>query len=383
MQSGNCEHEWNNEYTRCLKCHQEREGFMRGRRQNPFTFKLDMAREYACRWFEVSFDKGGKCIHYLDRGEDECGLCSRNDMYRCIQDLRERPLPLSHSSIQDFLTCHHYYYITQIRGIEVIPSMMTDPVKDGALWNAALDWHISNGTTDSPAKVVQEYGMSEKSTLKIKAMIRAWKELEIAIDPDPALQKRFDVLQPVNFYWLHENDVQPIKIKIRGFFDRWYPTYFVEQKLTKSPDRYFDPFFISSQIGTYFLAEPSAEYVIIEAVRNPDLKSIRNESDEDYSYRVYEDLMTRTAHYFPGWNRERCTFGKKFMRSEFNLREIESRFEHVVREIYTCLEFKGFYKNDKACSAVLPGIPCPYLNLCRYNVASESVYRIKAKEEKL
>jgi hypothetical protein len=354
---------------------------------NPFTWKIDMMNHYTCPHFEVSLAKAGKCMNYLDRSEHECGLCSRPDMYRCIQDLRERPLPLSHSSVQDFLTCHHYYYLSQIRGIEMRPEAMGDPLKEGSLWNAVLDYHLSGKTTPNPSLTIEDYQMSEKSVAKIKGLFRAWKDLEITIPPGSQLQKRFDHTLAVDFHWLHESTLQKQAVNVKGFYDRLYPTpshaYFIECKLTKAPDRFQDIFFISSQVGTYFLVDPSLEYVIMEIVRNPDLKVNKNENMEDYGKRVYEDVMTRAAHYFIGWNRENSTFGKKFLRSEFNLKEIEIRYEQIVREIYTCLEFNGFYKNDKACAAILPGIPCPYLNLCRYNMMSETVYRVKLKEERI
>jgi len=335
-----------------------------------------------CPRFEMSFEKQN-CLYYLNRGSNECGLCSRSEFYRCIRELDEKPIPLSHSTLQDFLTCHHYFYLAHIRGIEVQPSQMGDPLKEGSLWNSLLDYYLSNRATENPSNVVVKYEMSERSIAKVRALFRAYRDLEIKVDPGFELQKRIDIDLPVPLKWNY--DTPYMSIPLHGYYDRKYPNYFVECKYSGKPDRYLDVFFLSSQIGTYFLADESLQYVIMEIVRNPDLRStgqFKSETPEQYGNRVYEDAMIRSGHYFINIDRDRDVFGKKFVRSEFNIKEIESRYPHVLREIYEAIQFNGFYKNDRACTGILPGIPCPYLNLCRYDVMSEVVYRVKEKIER-
>jgi hypothetical protein len=169
---------------------------------------------------------------------------------------------------------------------------------------------------------------------------------------------------------------------VTGFYDRKYEKSFVENKLSGRPDNYSDPWFIESQIATYFLADPSLEYVVMEIARTPDLKStgkFKDESPDEYSERCYQDILSRPSHYFMGYNQETHRYGRKFHREEFNLQEVKDRFIHIFREYWEARQFSGWFKNSRSCSNILPGIACDLLGVCRYNTMSEDTYQIRKR----
>jgi hypothetical protein len=166
-------------------------------------------------------------------------------------------------------------------------------------------------------------------------------------------------------------------VYIKGFYDRKYPTFFEEDKLSSRPDHYLDTYFIHSQCGTYFLADPSLEYCTMKVVRVPDLKSTgknKDEDDEAYYRRCYEDVISRPSHYFIGYDRAKHTYGRKFYRSEFNLDEIRNRYEIAAIEIQQARDWQregldGYYRDDKACQQIWG--PCDLLPICRTGGLSE------------
>lgn len=303
------------------------------------------------------------------------GYCSRPEYYRCILDAQRMIIPISFSSANDFLTCHHLFYLKQIRGINVRKAHTSNALKMGALWDRAQA-KLCGQDVDLNV-VIGEYEIENREIAKVRALYRAAKELEIRVEEGFELQKRFDHAirvydEPLNV---------DTEVTVRGFYDRWYADHFVENKMSGRPDFYFDLFFIQSQIGTYFLADEKMEYVVMEVVRTPDLRQTGTkkdtESDEQYEERTFQDIISRPSHYFIGWNSEKRTYGKKFHRNEFNLNEVKERYRFVSREIHEAAACGGWYKNDRVCNAILPGIPCDMLGVCRYNTMSEGVYEIR------
>jgi hypothetical protein len=120
----------------------------------------------------------------------------------------------------------------------------------------------------------------------------------------------------------------------------------------------------------------------MEIVRTPDLKSTgknKDESAEDYGERVYQDIISRPTHYFLGYDIKTHKYGKKYFRNEFNLEELKGRFIHVFREIYNARWLDGWYKSDRSCSNILPGIACDMLPICRNGNMSEDSYNVREK----
>lgn len=336
-----------------------------------------------CKRFEPSFsDK--ECRFYLNNNDEAglplCGFCSLPDMYRCTEDLRgpDRPLPFSHSSVQNYLSCHFLHYLKNIRGIETRPAHLSMALKLGTLWDRAKQMHL--GAEINIQDVINKYEIPDMEVAKVKALFRAYKQFNMQVDPDYNLQAGFNMWLDFPFTW---GDGRKVRMAVKGFYDRKYPTYFTEDKLTSRPEYYQDRFFIQSQVGTYFLADPNLEEVVMEITKTPDLKhtgSHAGESPDTYEERIFQDIMSRPSHYFIGFNRETRRYGQKFYRSEFQLDELNDRYLMIFKEMYDATTLNRFYKNDRCCKNLLPGIPCDMLDICRYNTMSEVVYKIRDKE---
>ena len=336
-----------------------------------------------CEKFNPNLDF--KACESFDPATDprECGFCKQEQYYRCIA--HKGQIPLSHSTIQNFLTCHHLCYLVNVRGIQVRDVMKSSPLKCGVLWDAVLGKHY--GALDKETKqpydipaLIKRYEIEPRDVAKVRGLYRAYKMLEVQIDDGFEIQKKIDLTIGFDKVW---GDGVPVEVMVTGFYDRFYAdNCFVENKFSGRPDLYQDPFFIQSQIGTYFLADPSLESCIMEICRNPDLKSTHSHKDEDaetYGERVYQDALSRPGHYFIGWNIDTHRYGRRYYRKEFNLEEIRNRYIHIFREFWEANKFGGFYKNDRACAQILPGIPCEYISLCRHNNMSETIYKIRQR----
>lgn len=331
----------------------------------------------------------GECERYLAaKNPKVCGFCKLDKNYRCIADVR-RIIPLSHSSIGNYLTCHYLYYLTAIRGIQTFDHQKSSALKMGSLWDNVQQVHLQPGIVDRMTgkpidipSIINQYQISPRDVAKVRALYRAYKTMEVKVEPGFELQSKISLTIPFNKSW---GNGYPVEVEITGFYDRLNlnTCSFVEGKLSSSPDRYFDPFFIQSQIGAYFLADPNLLECTMEVVRTPDLKSTgkyKDEDDDTYSERVYQDILSRPTWYFPGWNNTTRKFGKKFYRSEFDLDEIRTRFLHCFREIHDARIMGGWYKNDRVCNQILPGIPCEMLPICRHGKMSEEVFKIREKD---
>jgi hypothetical protein len=313
----------------------------------------------------------------------ECGYCKKEGYsYRCIA--HNGQIPLSHSTVQNFLSCHYLCYLANFRGIQTLDAAKSNALKGGILWDAVQQKHLggidreTGKPFDIPA-LIKKYEIEDKVVAKVRGLYRAFKMLEVQIDPGYDLQAKIDLKIEFDKVW---GDGYPVEILLTGYYDRKYSDYFVEQKFSSKPDYYLDPYFIQSQIGTYFLADPSLNSCIMEVVRVPDLRSTgknKDESPEEYGERVYQDAISRPSHYFIGWNPLTRRYGKKYFKKEFDIWDLKSRYIHIFREYWEARKFNGWYKNDKSCMNLLPGIPCEMLSVCRHGNMSESIYKIRQR----
>jgi len=123
----------------------------------------------------------------------------------------------------------------------------------------------------------------------------------------------------------------------------------------------------------------------MEIVRVPQLKQTgknKDETPEELQERVYQDAISRPSFYFIGWNSTTRRYGKKYFRTEFDLEDLKSRYLHVFREIFDARITNGFYRNDRVCNNILPGISCDMLSCCRTGNMSEAAYQIRKKKIK-
>lgn len=328
------------------------------------------------------------CQYYEEaENELENGFCSLPDFYRCLATTK-KVIPLSYSSVSDFLTCHHLYYLKAIRGVRTKDEAVSSPLKMGTLWDKVLQKYLGGKIYDDAGQettipdIINTYQIDPMDVAKVKGIYRAYKDLEITVEPGYDLQAKIDLVIPFDKVW---GDRTPVELLVTGYYDRKYPTSFVENKFSSRPDNYFDTYFLQSQIGTYFLADPELEYCIMEVVRVPDLKHtgrFKDEGPEDYQERIYQDVISRPSFYFPGWNFATRRYGKKYYRNEFNMEDLRSRYLHIFREIFDARVMDGWYRDDRACNNILPGISCDMLSCCRNGVMSENVYQIRKKKTK-
>jgi hypothetical protein len=318
-------------------------------------------------------EKPVDCKNYISVGsvaDDNArsiGFCQLSGEFLCIEDTDGRFPRLSFSTISDFLDCKWKYFLKHIKGIYTLPPATGDALKMGQLWDVCVQTLVGNIPKSEIKKTIEKYEIPELAERKVHAVYKAFKDLEINLDIMCRPQDRFEL--PMNYPFANHSFV------LTGVYDRKYENYFVETKFSRSPDYYQNLFNIIPQVGTYFAADPDMEHCIMEVVRCPDLRGDK-EDLEEYQQRCYADIMARPSWYFPGWNKEKRTFGKKFHRSEFNLDEVIERYQDVYYQIADSAYRNAFTKNYKACYRPFP---CDMIPICLFNVMSETVYGIKAK----
>jgi len=68
------------------------------------------------------------------------------------------------------------------------------------------------------------------------------------------------------------------------------------------------------------------------------------------------------------------------MRSEFDMEEIKHRYKCVIRELYMAWADNMFYKADRTCNQVFPGIKCGMIPICRYGKFNDGMYEIRRRD---
>lgn len=323
---------------------------------------------------EFAGGSGVVCAYNLP-ADGEAGFCSRPEYYRCIEDVNRMVIPLSYSSVSNFLTCHNLFYLKNIRGIEIRKESTSPAMKMGTLWDKCLQKYLGNDEIDLN-EVVQEHEIDVMDVAKVRAMYRAYRDIGMEVDKEYDLQATFK--KDVQVYDEEMNERS--RIMITGIYDRKYEAAFAENKFSGRPEMYFDLFFLQSQIGAYFLADENLLYVDMEVARAPQLKQTAKNKDElpqEFEERIYSDIISRPSFYFPHYDNRKNRYGRRFYRNEFNIDEIRDRFKHVSREIHEACAYDGWYKNDRVCNSILPGIVCDMLPVCRHNTMAENVFKIR------
>jgi hypothetical protein len=290
---------------------------------------------------------------------------------------------------------------------------LSSALKAGVLWDATKQLHL--GEKKSLRDIINKYEIDDYTVAKVKAIYSAYKYLEIEVDPGYELQAKIDmtydiVLPPSQFVpsitvgdnhakevvnlWKEAKDQAEderkwiFPLKITGFYDRKYENYFAEDKLSSRVENYTEVYPLTSQIGTYFLADPNLEYVIMEVVQFPQQKILKEtkkrteaETPDQLYERVYNEILSRPSDYFitdGGFKREKKRYGKKFFRGEFNLPEIADSYRQIVIEILSARWSNNWYKNRKACNFQY-GSKCSYLPICENQNVSDAMFAIRNK----
>lgn len=330
-----------------------------------------------CNKRTASIDPLGKpvdCRSYISVGNTQStdarpvGFCALKEEFLCIEDTDGRFPRLSYSTVSDFLDCKWKYFLKHVKGIRTLDPATGDALKMGQLWDVCVQTMVGNLPKSKITETIKKYEIPEIAQAKVRAVYKAFKDLDVRLDIMCRPQDRFEL--SLNYPFANQTFV------LTGIYDRKYDNYFVETKFSRSPDYYQNLFNIIPQVGTYFAADPAMEHCIMEVVRCPDPRKVQDLSPDELREYCYKDVMSRPGWYFPGWNKTDHTFGKKFHRSEFNLDEIVERYQDVYYQIADCAYRNAFTKNYKACYRPFP---CDMIPICLFNVMSETVYGIKKK----
>jgi len=253
------------------------------------------------------------------------------------------------------------------------------PLKRGTMWDKIQEYFMGAIGYDIAWNNLEEYiklnNVDDITAAKTRAMVRAHDEL----------------FKPVDGYKIPEllldNGIQfPLELnldeytRITGFYDAKYYSSFDEVKFSAKPENYLNKFDISSQVGTYFLADDDMDYVNMKVARVPDLKIGSDESVIKFENRLFNDILSRASFYFPGLQRhtEPWTYGVRFYREEFDLEEIRQRYKWIVRDIRTKMNEGGWYREERKCEEY--GSKCDYYPICTSGgFISDFIYNIPNK----
>jgi hypothetical protein len=246
--------------------------------------------------------------------------------------------------------------------------MLPGAVKYGAIWDEFKGAIYKGVNFKSRFRELCElYQITDEGMAKLEGMFKAYKALELQVEPGGEVQKHFEFVH--DGYLTH------------GYIDCAYDNYFIEDKCSARPEIFRNLFAITPQAAVYHSSNPKYKYCIYQVIRFPAqrFRSGRNsdESPQEFKNRVFRDCIERPGHYFLGFDRKKRVYGIKFWRSEFPLREVQENYGQVFRDILRAAQEKAFYPNYLGCHA--PSV-CSYLSICSTGCVSEEIYQ-KRKEE--
>ena len=300
------------------------------------------------------------CVHLIkSTKQGHPSFCGLPTGWVCMEWLKRNLDEISYSSAQDFIQCRQKYYLRKVKGLELKPEHLPEAMRLGKGWDEFMRGQYQPGY-DYSAQIVR-LGLNEVQWAKLSALMRVFTELEMRITKDGYSGCQQEIHVPI------ESTGQ----QIVGIVDRTYGDHTVETKLSARPEFYQERENISFQVGTYFLGLDAWQYVDMEITRTPSLKMRDGEDTDAYEARLFSDILSRPSYYFAGFNKKERTYGVRFWRSEFNLREVYFTFVTVLREIQQTLESGSWWKNRLAC--FLPSI-CGFHSVCKTGVISPEIY---------
>ncbi len=271
------------------------------------------------------------------------------------------------------MRCPKMYYFSNILGLQVKRDFCSDPLRIGS----GVDEYITQGMVSW-----DKYDSDSMYGAKIFAICDAFRILGLG-------DTRMNYNGQREFHY--QEDGYP---QIHGFIDLEAndKSHFIELKVGKNPNFYTNPFWMRSQLGTYFLSNPEYKYGIVWAIKVPQLKrtgQYKDESLEDYKDRCVRVMLAHPTDYFPGYDKDTNTFGVKFYRTAFDIKEDENqyemsldglkkRYQMVAWQIQKCAEEEYWYPNGNAC---LHPFECNYKRVCESGKISDSIYEYREKKK--
>jgi hypothetical protein len=281
---------------------------------------------------------------------------------------------MSHSTIQDYIACNLKVYFRKVCGLEIKPEKKAHALKRGILWDTYQSVFYNEKKESDIYDCIEKYQIQSFDVIQIESLYKAFCELVVPNDKNIiGSQQKFTLDLKA------KNELTEIDVSVIGIYDRLYSDHFAENKFTSNPDNYLNsPFDISSQVGTYFMANPKLMYVVMEIARVPQLRLGKIETEEQYGDRLYEDVLMRPSYYFPGYNFSKKSYGKVFYRSEFESRfdSLSSRYKIVAKEIVDRMKNNTWYECEQCCH--LYNSQCDYYRICSTGnwTVSEELYMI-------
>jgi len=303
-------------------------------------------------------DNSFPCEHYKKPWmSGVAGKCGSTFNY-CLNDFQKNMASMSHTAKEEFVHCRYAFYLRYVLGINVKDELTGEPLVAGRAWDEyAGAFHLGKKPTPLPPYV------NERLKAKMRALAKAHGEF---IKPNGGHGYKSQL-----WIKLVINGVQ-----VAGAVDRAYDDHFVETKLSGRPEFYLKPHNMTSQLGTYFLANPKWEYCIMEVTRMPGTYMKNDETEYDYYKKVYQDIVKRPSYYFPGLNRKEGTFGIRVDRSDINIDRVEKEYSMVIDEMRECLKTAAYYHQYAGCHHPFE---CSYLPICTTDTISETIYNTGGK----
>lgn len=296
------------------------------------------------------------CIHYIEPlNEGECGFCKEPFYFRCIESMKYRLPSFSSSAFTEWMQCKLKFYYPRIIGLRLKPAYVPRAIACGSIWDAFV-----GGETDLDI-LAASYAITDIERAKINALILATQELGIVWRPGETQCKiKFNILDNI----------------VVGYLDKVLASGdgFEEHKLSSRPD-YYSLLNIHQQCGTYLHANPEWEYVDMMVARLPLLETGKgtkaNETVEEFQRRCYEDILTRPAFYFIGYDKKTHLYGKRFWRNEFDLDHIVKTYRWGMQELRDTIDRGSWYGNKFACEK--PHM-CQWMDICKTGALNDEVY---------
>lgn len=317
----------------------------------------------ACK--DMTADPGGRkpCSHYIELEDGSAGLCTMPDKFKCSEAVKSQAIMLSHSAAQTFMVCDYKFKLQNIDGIRLKPGALSIPIKMGQLWDRHVDLYCNGIAGGEYLRImmdlIAEYSIPGYAVAKVQGVISAFDELGMKLD-----MTGFKSTQAEITYHHFHKDVGDVFV--HGYMDRMHDNYFVENKFSSRPGKFTEePFTLMSQVGTYFLAEPSMDYCVMEVVRVPSLRQKRGESDNDFADRIKTDVLSRPGYYFQGYDSVNNTYGVRFYRSDFEpyFEWLKLRYTIITKEIMQKASENSWYFHDASCK--MYGSLCEYYYICK------------------
>ena len=306
---------------------------------------------------------------FIVNSKDKQSLCRKRGEFLCKETLNYHLPLLSHSARELWIKCKRAYYLYKIRGISAKQDKIQSALKFGQMWDKFTENQYKGSDFNDLTMLATQLELTELEIARFNAIARAFEKLCLASSSsDPfTLQKKIIIPGEI--------------VNVIGYVDRAYDDHFVETKMSARPQYYQEPFNISFQVGTYFIANPNWKYVIMEVTRTPTMTWDRtNDSIEVFEEKLYKDILKKAPMYFPGLKRKEYKFGKIFYRSEFPLDRIKETYEIIGQEILNASSYKDdkyFYQSFNCNSP----FPCEYIPICKDGVISETLFNFRKKEE--